>query len=204
MTHIEHPSMKRRGSAAKPPQQEQRVTTVLNAEDEAALFDQEMAEVEQVASSQPEVTMDQVLYDPVMEQENEKKKALEKILLFRKPFTKEIEIKESLFKLKILNANDNDAVFEHVMNLNENEQVSRTPIMILAASLLSVNDIPVEELYDGPETDDVLYKKYHEISRWPAPLTKSLQRAYNKFSGDMDKEFTTPFLDESPKTDTTD
>jgi len=196
--------MKRRDSAPQPPQQEQRVSTVLNAEDEAAMFEQEMAEVAAVTQAQPEVTMDQVLHDPIMEQENDKRKALEKILLFRKAYTKEITIKESVFRIKILNANDNDAIFERVMQLTENEQVSRTPIMILAAALIDVNGIPVEELYEGEETPDVLYKKYYEISRWPAPLTKSLTRAYNQFSTDMDKEFSAPFLDESPKTDTTD
>lgn len=204
MTHIEHPSMKRRGTASQPPQQVQRVTTVMNADDEAVLFEQEMAEVEQVTKSQPEVTMEQVLHDPFMEQEEEKRKALEKILLFRKPFTKNIIIKDSTFTLKILNANDNDAIFERVMQLNENEQVSRTPIMVLSAALMSVNGIPIEDLYEGEPNDDILYKKYYEISRWPAPLTKALTRAYNEFSTNMDKEFSAPFLEESPKTDTTD
>ena len=202
MTKIEHPSMRRR-SNAEPAQQQHRVATVVDAEAEAVLFEKEMEEVELSVQSQPTVDMNEVLNDPVMEKQEERRKAFEKITLFRQAFTKDVVIKDSTFVLKILNANDNDAIFERVMELTENEQITRTPVMILAASLVSVNGIKVEELYEGEPTDDVLYKKYHEISRWPSPLTKSLTRAYNDFSESMEKEFTVPFLDKSPKTDTT-
>ena len=196
MAKMSHPSMKKNENIKATSIPTHTIDTA--EEEERMMFEEQMQEIENIPP------VNEVLHDPFAEKELEKKNVLEKILLFRQPYVKVVTIKGVKFSLKILNANDNDAVFEKLLALKQSEQMSRSPVMILAAAIMDIDGVKIEDLYDGPDDiEDLLLKKYYEVSRWPSPLTKSLTRAYNKFSENLDKEFDNDFLDESPKTDTT-
>lgn len=202
MATIQHPSMKRRDSAAPVAQQATRVTTVMPPEDEANMYEED-EELEELVSQQA-VTPEQVMDDPVIENELRKKRTLEKLLLFKKPVYKEVQISDMTFRLKILTPQENKKVFSHIIALDEQSQIAETPNMILAASLVDVDGLKVEDTYDGDESiKDPILRKFYTLQTWPQPLIKVLNRAYNEFVGEKEKEFGADFLDKSQKTGTT-
>lgn len=202
MANIQHPSMKRRDSAGEIPQEETRVATVMPPEDEAFAYDED-EEFEEMVRQQG-VSADQVMEDPVIEQELEKQKTLERLMMFKKPVFKEFTIDGLRFKLKMLTPSETHKVFTHIVALEEQTQVAKTPNMILAAALMDVNGVRVEETYDGdPAIVDPILRRFSILQSWPQPLIKTLNRAYNEFSTAKEKEFSYDFLDESPKTNTT-
>lgn len=204
MAKIEHPSMQRRDSAPMVPQQETRVTNVMPAEDEPENFqDDDDEEIDQLVM-QHEVKEDQIADDPVIEKELQKKRTLEKLLLFKQPVYKEVRVSGMTFRLKILTPQENKKVFSHIISLDEEAQIAETPNMILAASIIDVDGIKIEETYDGnPTIKEPILQKFNVLQSWPHPLIKVLSKAYNSFVADKEKEFSSDFLGESQKTGTT-
>lgn len=133
--------------------------------------------------------------DPVMKQEIEKRKTLEKLLLFKKPITKSIELDGSIFKFKLLNSNDSAEVFTIMADFNDVEQQIKVSLLLLSASLYEVDGVSLETAYDGPvEVQSDIVKRYHEISKWNAPLVNALTREYRKFVDDEEKRYSPDFL----------
>jgi hypothetical protein len=134
--------------------------------------------------------------DAWIEQESKKKNTLEKLLLFKKPYCKEVEIDGVTFKLKLLNSNESNLVYKEIMKLSSEEQLSKSSLMLLSASLIEADGIALEDTYSGP--DDItspIIQRYYELSQWHAPIINLLVKAY--------KDFSSSFLDKSPKTPTT-
>jgi hypothetical protein len=130
-----------------------------------------------------------------LQKEIEKKNVLEKLLLFRQPVTKEVIIDGMTFRLKLLNSDDNVRVFRELKKLNTDEQVVKTPVMLLAATILDINGIKLSEVYAGPvEITDPLVQAYYEINRWPVALINALSSAFQKFVNDTEAGFTKDFL----------
>lgn len=134
--------------------------------------------------------------DPLIKPEFDKKQALEKLLLFKKPYFKEVEIDGVVFKLKLLNSNEHNEVYQELLGLEDsNSQMSRTNLMLLAAVLTEVNGIKLEDAYSGPpEVKSSLKKKYYEISQWHSPLVSSLTNAYSLFVKEANQKYNPNFL----------
>lgn len=170
-----------------------KVHSVMPPDDEDLLFMQQMGAVmEQVESNEEKIT---VLDDSALQKELEKKKVLEKLILFKSPVTKDFVIDGMNFKLKLLNSDDNVKVFRELKKLTPDEQVIKTSLMLVAASLVDINGITLSEVYSGPaEITDPLLQAYYEINNWPVALSNALSEAFQKFTKETEQGFTKDFL----------
>ncbi|MHA2069946.1 MAG: hypothetical protein ACXABY_36745, partial [Candidatus Thorarchaeota archaeon] len=116
------------------------VFTVDDATAEQELFDEEMESVRNVIEG-PEPEDEDLLLDPLLRADLDKKQALEKLLLFKKPHIKEVEVGEVIFKMKLLNSRENNEVYKELLRLDEDEQLTKTSLMILSAALVEANGI---------------------------------------------------------------
>jgi hypothetical protein len=134
-----------------------------------------------------------------------KKQALEKLLLFKQPQIKEIEISGVKFRMKRLNPDESYEVYKEVVNLPNEEQLSKIDIMTLAACLIDMDGVLIEEFYSGPQDiKSVLVKKYVELCTWDMVLLRVLSKCYTAFVNEAEKEYTPDFLSKrSPQTNTT-
>lgn len=194
MASIEHPMTTHHNQKeldVKP--QVMKEAVVMSPEDEA-LVRKQMAEFE--ATVQEAAPVEQVK-DPVIEEEVSRKRALEDLVLFSRPQLKKIKINNTVFSLKLLTARDSDEVYEEVLKLPSADQVTKASRMLLAASILEMDGVPLERFYTGPqEVDKTLLRKYYTISGWPVALTNSLNRAYKKMVADAEESFDFDFLEE--------
>jgi hypothetical protein len=200
MPTIEHDLLPKRNV---PPNLE---TTVLESEEEEALFHQEMLEMQRSLDPQPIQQQLEVdpLKDPLIEKELKKKKTLEKLLLFKTPHTKNVEIDGVVFTLKLLNSNESNTVLKEVMKLDNEEQLTRSSLILLSAALIEANGIKLEETYSGPEEiTSTILQRYYELSQWHAPIINLLVKAYQAFVAEVEGEFSQSFLNKSPETPTT-
>lgn len=182
MPKIEHALLKKQGIADK--------TTV-------PAFVKTIGAPEEEAPVQPAgppMDFDKIFNDPVLQLEAKKKETLEKILLLRKTVKKDVTIDGLKFTLKLLNSNDSADVISLMEKLPEAEQ-NKGPLLLLAASLVSVDDVPIETVYDGPsDITDVIFQRYSEIIRWPSVLVNSISKEYRKFVDDEEKKYDASFL----------
>jgi hypothetical protein len=197
---IEHPNFQNQNEPSQSPQQ--KVHTVMPPHDENA-FMQEMSQlVQQVPENQAPAPL---VDDAVMEKQLAKKSVLEKLVMFKQPHYKEVELSGVVFRLKILNADENAKVYNMIRDLPAEEQLTRSPIIMLAASLVDANGVRIEDTYNGPEIiDDPMVRRYNELCHWHMPVINALVAAYREFSGAMEKEYSKDFLAKSPETASTD
>lgn len=164
------------------------------AEDEQMIFEQQMKQAETFFAKQPTVGIPAITDDPLFKQEVRKKQTLEKLLFFKQGHTTDVELGGATFKLKILNSRDQTYVVE-LMREYAPKEGFKLSFMTLAASIVSVNDIPLEEFYDGIEKiDHPIIRKYYQISEWNIPVTTALMDAYNKFQLQVEEEYNKDFL----------
>lgn len=169
-----------------------KVHSVMPPDEEDMMFARQMQEVMVQAD---QVQQPVVIDDSILQKEMEKKKVLEKLVLFRQPVTKDFIIDNMTFKLKLLNPDDNVKIFRELKKLTPDEQIVKTPIMLLAASLLDINGITMPEIYSGPaEITDPLLQTYYEINKWPVALTNTLTNAFQSFTDETEKGFSKDFL----------
>jgi hypothetical protein len=205
MSAIEHPMMnhkidKELKVAASEPVRD---TVVLTAKDEELI-----AKAMQAENLKPDVekaVVEKLQADPVVTLDLKKRKALEDILFFSKPYTKEVNVGTSLFKFKLMNGIDGDEVIERLSKLSSLHQVSKASRMTLANTIISVNDVPLEDLYDGDDPSlDSLTKRYYIITKWPSSLISKLYNVYESILKEFDSKFPIDFLDKSQMTPTID
>lgn len=180
------------------------VHTVMSPEDEA----QFMQQMNQLANELPvpdEVLNHPPIDDVLVQKELDRKASLEKLVLFKKPTLKTVVVGGIEFRFKTLNVHENSAVYEKIRDLPAEERVMKSPVMLLAASLVDANGIRIEENYSGPaDITDPLMQKYYELSSWNMPIINALVAAYTEFVKEVEGEYKRDFLDKSPKTPTTD
>lgn len=194
-----HHNMIAPGAGTKEEVKELSVYSVMSPEDEKLMKEYESSLASEIAEMQnKKLYEDQVkktLEDPVLEQELERKRTFEQLILFKKPKTTTVSIHGANFTLKLLNSNESNQVYKEVIALPKEEQLVKTPLMVLAAALVSVNSVPLEEAYSGPkDIESVLLRKYYEVSQWHSPLVNALSTAYNSFTKDVESEYTKDFL----------
>lgn len=160
--------------------------------DEDMLFAKQMQEVmPQLEAMKQPIKID----DSILQKEMDKKRVLEKLILFRQPVVKEVTIDGMNFKLKLLNPDDNVGVFRELKKLNADEQIVKTPVMLLAAAILNINGITLSEIYSGPpEITDPLLQTYYEINKWPVALINTLSGVLQSFTDETESGFTKDFL----------
>ena len=195
MVSIEHPMTDHRNQKdINVVPQAMNELVIMSPEDEE-LVRMQMAEMDQVVQKRGDKLATE---DPVIENELRKKAALENLVLFGKPHKKQVKVGNVTFTLKILSARDSDAVYQEVLRLPTEDQVTKASRMLLAASLVEADGMPLQDAYTGPmEIDNVLLQRYYIISSWPITMTNSLNRAYQKLVSESEKEFDFDFLDDS-------
>ena len=181
---IEHPMLK---------QQPQSVTKPAGAPTKPLIPFVKVVEDAETPSAPPVGDPAALFDEPVMRLEAEKKRTLEKLVLFKKPITKEVKIDDVTFKFKILNSNDSAEVFGMLAGMPESEQQAKINLLLLAASLTEANGLPIESVYEGPPVAPLM-KRLSELARWNAPLVNALSREYRKFVDEEDKRYSADFL----------
>lgn len=132
--------------------------------------------------------------DPLVQQELRKRETFERLLSFRKPTIKDITIDGMAYRFKILNPHETSEVIKLFMSLPEDERLNlRERMLLMSAALVSVNGYKLEDIYSGPDVDDVL-KKYTQLSEWPNPLVNQLLRDFNDFVAEVKERYLPDFL----------
>lgn len=173
-----------------------RVPTIMSPEDEAA-FAQEMKEMADQAPKQEFAEE-----SPAVQQQLDRKRSLDRLLLFKKPAIKTFTISGVQFRIKRLNPDDSMALYKELIRLPEDEQASKLEIFTLAAAVIDMDGIRLEELYMGPASiESPLLRRYLELCAWDFMLIRALSRVYADFVQEAEKEYTPSFLEKaSPKT----
>lgn len=174
------------------------VHTVLPAEDEAAIFAAQMQAQEAEFASQAVGAsgIPGVLSDAVVKAEMDKKAVFDKLVLFRGEHTTEVEVGGLKFKFKLLNANENSYVLTQMRKIPAEQQVSKLSLMVLAAALVEVSGVRLEDTYTGPaDVVDPVLRRYYEINLWASPVTNALSLAYHRFQTKTEAEYTKGFLE---------
>lgn len=170
-----------------------KVHTVAPPDNEDMIFAAQMQQVMDSIDQQQQVPVQ--LDDAILQKELEKKRVLEKLILFRQPVTKDVSIDGMSFKIKLLNPDDNVKVFKELKKLSGDEQIVKTPVMLLAAALVDINGIRLSEVYSGPaEITEPLLQAYYEINKWPVALINTLSTVFQSFTEETEKGFTKDFL----------
>lgn len=191
---INHPKFSNLKSSVADPQEVEpaRVHTVMPIDDDMIFAKQMESVMSQASMSQAEpIHVD----DTILKKEMEKKRVLEKLIMFSRPVTKQVSIDGMDFTLKLLNPDDNVKVFRELKVLTSDEQIVKTPVMLLAAAIQDINGIKISEVFSGPaEITDPLLQTYHEINKWPVSLINAISSAFQEFVEETEKGFTKDFL----------
>lgn len=132
--------------------------------------------------------------DPLIKQELKKREVFEKLLSFRKPLFKDVVVDGLTYKFKILNPHESSEVVKIWSTLPEEERLPlREKMLLMSAALVSIDGYKLEDLYSGPEVDDVL-KKYSQLNEWPNPLVNQLIREYTDFGAEVKEKYLADFL----------
>jgi hypothetical protein len=132
--------------------------------------------------------------DPLVQQQLLKRDTFERLLSFRKPTTKDVTIDGLVYRFKILNPHETSSVIKLFLALPEDEQLNlRERMLLMSAGLMTVNGFRLEDVYVGPEVEDVL-KKYAQLSEWPYPLVNHLLREFNEFISEVREKYLPDFL----------
>jgi len=173
------------------------VHTVSSPNDEE-MFETQMARAQEAyddVSANPEKQA-QVLRDPILDSEIKKQKVFEKLVLFKEDHYKEVELAGISFKLRLLNAMDNSFIMREVRKEPTEDQISSLPLMILAAAIVDVNGVKLEEFYTGPDSiQDPTLRRYYELKQWAQPVVTILQAAFTSFREEIEKSYGNDFLD---------
>ena len=208
MPQISHPNFTHMGAdrpqqtlkptAKAPKTADQPVHVVMPAEDEADQFEAQMAVQEARFETQAGSSgIPGVLSDAVMKAEMDRKSVFNKLVLFRGEHLTEIEAGGLRFKFKLLNANENAYVLKQIKKIPTDEQMSKLSLMVLAAALVDVNGVKLEDAYTGPdEIVDPVLRRYYEINLWASPITNALSLGYHRFQAKTEAEYTKDFLEQ--------
>lgn len=201
----EHPNYKHlQDKEPAKPQKELEVRHVLPAEDELE-FMKEMSQIAAQKAPPKEVTDTPPIDDSVIQKDLQKRRALESLVLFSQPKTKTVTISGVDFRIKLLNVHENTEVYRKIKDIPSDEQLQKSPIMLLAAALVDANGIDIEENYSGPsEVRDSLSRKYYELCNWNMPIINALVKAYTDFVKEVEKDYTKDFFPTAQKTPSND
>lgn len=193
---ISHPSFSHLNKQPTEPAREVPVHNIMPPEDEA-VFAKQMELIEKTIAppAKIETGMPGLLDDAVIKAQLEKKRIFEKLTFFKEEHIKQVVIAELTFSLKLLNSNENAYVWKIIKAHSEDEQMSKLAIMILAAALVDISGVRLEDTYSGPpEIVEPVLRRYYEISQWHGPLVKVLTDAYTDFQNEVQGQYGKSFL----------
>lgn len=135
--------------------------------------------------------------------EQRKHDVINKLLLFTQPLFKTVEINGMQFRFKILTPSD-AAHISKIFNAmpEEDQTMTRNRVLTLAASLVDVDGVSLESIYQGSLTRDVVLMRYSELMKWTNPVLNGVLSAYDKLLEDMREEYMPDFL-KQPKKEST-
>src|SRR3989304_10186996 len=188
ITHPSMPNISQSNESSVAP----KVHVVAPPEDE--LFEQQMAAMEPEVKKSEEAKLPQPIEDPVLKNEVAKKLAFEKLMFLSKDQFKEVEYGGLTFKFKVLKSSDNGKILT-ILQQNSIDDAYKASIMGLAASRVSVNNIPFEEFYTGTDKiENPLLRKYSELSKWPAFMITALMAFSSAVQKESERDFKHDFL----------
>lgn len=198
---VKHKNFEHMSSKDQPEGKSVPVHSVMPPEDE----DEFMRGMQEVLSAPPPPDDQDILSDEVMQRELAKKKTLEKLVLFKQPVYKEVELAGARFKIKLLNVHESNNISKRIQNMpDEDGSPAKIALMLLSAALVSIDDIPLEDTYSGPEEiEDPVMRRYHEMCSWPMTLINALTDAQQAFVQEVNSDLSTDFLEKSRKTQST-
>lgn len=192
---INHPNFGKAKQKEISHQQEPSVHTVMPPSDENF-----MDEMSKLVNQQGPISLPPVeINDKLIQEQLDKKAVLEKLVMFKEPHYKKVGLNGITFRLKLLTAEENTEVYSMIRKFASEDQVTRSPLILLAASLVDANGIKIEDTYVGPEVDSPMLKRYHELCKWHMPVINALVGAYSEFTLSVEKEYSEDFLAKSPK-----
>ena len=193
---IQHP-MTKQGKFAVPPNPFNKAPGP-QASSEQPLSDEEVFEMQM---QKMETSMSNVgglapESDTVLEADKKKSQIVEKLMFYKKPVYKEVSLGDTVFKLKALTQYENEKVLKAISTLPGEQQLIKASQMSLAASIESVDGVPLEELYTGDaKIESPLLKKYAILNEWNQYVVSSILDAYRLFKDELSKSVTFDFLD---------
>jgi hypothetical protein len=111
-----------------------------------------------------------------------------------KEHTVEVELGGAKFKLKLLSSHDQAYVVKIMRDYSPTEGY-KLSFMTLAAAILSINDLPLEDFYEGEvKIEDPIIRKYYQVNKWNAQVTTMLMGVYNEFQKEVELGYTKDFL----------
>ena len=135
--------------------------------------------------------------------ESRKNDVINKLLLFTQPMYKSVEISGMQFRFKILNPSDAAHVARIFNAMPEEEQtLTRSRILNLAAALVDVDGVSLESIYQGGLSRDIVLMRYSELMKWSNPVLNGVLSAYDKLLEDLKQEYMPDFL-KQPKKEST-
>lgn len=182
MSKFDHAMMPKKPAPATPAQRPNRVHTVAPPEDEEL-----------------DLSGDEDLFadDPLLQRELDKREAFEKLVLFKRPMTKEITVDGLVFTMKILTPSESSIMSEKLKDVPDDQTVSRLKVLTLCLAIQDVSGIKLEDTFSGPaDIKDVTSRRYYELQQWPSPLINNLFVEYNKFMQEVEKRYVPAFLAE--------
>lgn len=163
--------------------------------DEEAAYMKQMSEIANSTPPPEELASKPPIDDVFVEQELKKKAALEKLVMFKQPTLKKVDIGGVEFTFKLLNVKENAAVYKMIKELPQEEQISKTSVVLLAAALVSADGIKIEDTYSGPSgITDPIMQRYYELSNWNMPIINALTKALNEFNNETTGKYNKDFL----------
>lgn len=160
------------------------------------LTDEEVAA--QLAALAPQVSAED---QSVLDLQNKRTNTIQKLLSFSQTMTREIEIAGSKFLFKIPSVPE----MVHVGNIANNlSEADRTGLNIrtlnASGSLVSVDGVALEDIYEGP-LNDLILQRYSVLKSWNPIILEMVLDCHLKMMNDIREENTPVFL-RQPKTDT--
>lgn len=192
---IQHASAPHLGRDGKlTPAQAIPVYEVRSPDDEEAAFLSQMETAKEKFAEQPTAGVPLLSEDPIVQQEVKKQATLDVLNFLRKEHTVEVELGGAKFKLKLLDSHDQAYVVK-IMRDYAPAEGYKLSFMTLAAAIVSINDMPLEDFYEGEaKIENPIIKKYYQVNKWNAQVTTMLMGVYNAFQNEIEQGYTKDFL----------
>ena len=101
---------------------------------------------------------------------------------------KEVMVQGYKFVIHTLSNTENDKVFESVATINDElKRLGMLRLSILAVAIKTVNDVPIESLYQGSEQLSIHQKREYVIGAWQQMFTQAIFDEYDKIVDESSK-----------------
>lgn len=134
---------------------------------------------------------------PQGELSDRKNSVVSKLLMFKEPMYKTAKISDMLFKFKVLTPSETMHVAALYQKFKENDRtIYRGRILSLAASLVDIDGVRLEDAAPNGRDSDPVIIRYNELMSWNGQILDAVLEARDKAMEDVKKEYIPDFLDQ--------